>query len=85
MSTTNNVELLIITIVLSILFLAIVAFVIEAMTVVSKIRKLVARTEEVMDNVESAAQNVKHMSEAAHSKFPLISLISELFNSKQDK
>jgi uncharacterized protein YoxC len=85
MSTANNVELLIITIVLCILFIVLIAFVIEVMTVVGKIRKLVVRTEEVMNNVESAAENLKHMTSAVHSRFPLISLISELFNSKQNK
>lgn len=85
MSTTNNVELLIITIVLSVLFVVLIMFVIEVMTVVNKMRKLVKRTEEVIDNVEAAAENLKHMSKAAHSRFPLINLISELFNSKQDK
>ncbi len=85
MSTANSVELLIITIILCVLFIVLIAFVIEVMTVVGKIRKLVVRTEEVMNSVESAAENIKHMTSTAHSRFPLISLISELFNSKQDK
>lgn len=85
MSTANNVELLIITIVLSVLILVLVGFVIEAMVVVNKIKKLVIKTESIIDSVESAAETLKHMSKAAHSRFPLVNFLYRLFNANQNK
>jgi hypothetical protein len=85
MSTANNVELLLITIVVCALFLAVIGVLIEAMVVVNKVRKLVKKAEAVVSDVESAAETLKHMGKASRSRFPLLTLIHSLVNSKDEK
>jgi len=84
MSTTNNVELLIITIVVTALFAALIVLLIEATVVVGRIRRLVKKAEDVITSVESAAETIKHMKTASKSRFPLFKFISSIFEAKDE-
>ena len=81
MSHLNNVELLIITVVLSILFVIVTILVIEALIVVIRVKQLVNRTSRLITDVESTAEVLKHASKASRSRFPLFSLIYSIVNS----
>ncbi len=85
MSTANSIELLIITIVLSALFLVIIVLVIETIIVVYKIKKVVDQAERVVHNVSSAADVLSQMGKAAKSRFPLLKLIHSFFNEHEVK
>ena len=81
MSTANNVELLIITIILCILFAAVTGLILEVIVVVNKLRRVAKKAEAVVSNVESASEALKQMHKASKSRFPLVTFLSELFNS----
>ena len=86
MSLTNNIELLIITVVVSVLFIIITILVIEALVVVIRVKQIVNKSAKLITDVESAAEVLKHASKASKSRFPLLSLISSIANShKKDK
>jgi uncharacterized membrane protein len=59
MSTTDNVLLIIITSLLSLLLISIIAVVIMIFKLLSSIRKVVIKAESVIDSVESAADVLK--------------------------
>jgi hypothetical protein len=80
MSTTNNVELLIITIVLSLFFLGCIVVVIQVILLFKKIGRLTAKAESVIDSVESAAETIKHFSWARKSRSPLAKIISSFLD-----
>ena len=80
MSTTNNVELLIITIVITAVFLALIVLLIEATVAVAKIKMLVKKAEGFINSVETAAETIKHMKSASESHFPLFKFIAAIFD-----
>jgi len=79
MSSLNNAELLIITIILSLFFISCMVIAVQLIRVLSKIRRLSAKAEAVIDSVESAAETIKNFSAATNQRFPLLHLIHSFF------
>jgi len=59
MSTTDNVLLIVITTLLSLLLLAGIAIAIVTFKLLSSVRRVVTKAEDVVDSVESAAEVLK--------------------------
>ena len=87
MSTANNIELLIITIVLSVFFVSCLVLIVQFIRIMAKIKKIAHKAELVIDNVESASKTILNFSSAAHGRFRLLHLIQNLMDmsGKKDK
>ncbi|HEY4964407.1 MAG TPA: hypothetical protein VIH90_06985 [Candidatus Saccharimonadales bacterium] len=80
MTTTTEVELFIITVVLSVYFIAMTVLVVFLIKFVVQARVIAAKAEAAIDSIESAAENLKHLSKASKSHFPLLAVLKKMYD-----
>jgi hypothetical protein len=81
MTTANQVELLLITISVTVLAVIAVAFLVELMVLLAKFKNIANKTEAVVTNLEDITGSIKDATKATTSKHSLMHLISKVFNS----
>lgn len=74
MTTTDEVLVIILTVLLSVFFILCIALVVGLVKLVSSVRRVVAKAEEVVDSVESAAEVLRDTS----GKFAFFKLINNI-------
>lgn len=80
MSTLNNVELIIITVVLSLFFILGCILIFYLLNFLRSINKLSKKAESFIDNAQSAAETIQRLGNASKQNFPLIRLINHIFD-----
>ncbi len=85
-TTTNNIELAIITVILSIYFVGCTILVIQLIKFMKSVQILTDKTERLVDNVESASKTIMQASRASASKFRFFRFLEAILdNDKKDK
>jgi uncharacterized protein YoxC len=84
MSTGNNIELLIITFVLSLFFLASSILVIFIIKLIIKVHKLADKAESAVESVESAANSVKNFSNMGKNGNAFMTIVNKIFANYKD-
>lgn len=79
LSTANNVELWIVTIVLALFFLLLCIFTVLLIRVLVQIRKVTKRAESLINSAKSAADTLGKMGKASRQNFPILRIIASIF------
>lgn len=80
MTTTNQVELFIITFVLSVYFIIMSVAFIYIIKLVKQANILGKKAELALDNVETMANNFKNYTRTSTSRFPLLSALKKMYD-----
>jgi hypothetical protein len=80
MTTASSIELLIITFVLSVYFIIMCVLMVFLIRFIHTARTIGAKAEAAIENIESVAENIKHLSKASKSHFPLLLALKKLYD-----
>jgi hypothetical protein len=80
MTTTTEVELFIITFVLSVYFITMTVLCVFIIKFIQQARQIGTKAESAMESIESAAENLKHISRASKSRFPVFAALKKMYD-----
>lgn len=80
MSTMDNVELTIVTVVLTIFFLLLCFFIIELIRTLLQIRRVTKKAESFISNAKTAAETLTSMGKASKQNFPLLRIFAQILD-----
>lgn len=86
LSTTQSVFLIIVAVAVSLFFLIGTMLLVAALVLVSKVKKVIAKAESVIDSVEEATETIKDISLQARGPlavFKVIKAIADIANRKK--
>lgn len=85
MSTLNNVELAVVSAVLSIFFILGAIFTVELIKTLKSINNLSKKAESFINSAQSAAETIQHLGSASKQNFPLLRIINHIFENSKTK